>query len=241
MIDLMKKVLPLVLVGSVFFILGGIFWSKAPIKTAVYSSPKVEGTQSSSTPSIAPARDLLKVIKVIDGDTIVLETGETVRYIGIDTPETKGDCFAVESTNKNKELVLGKEVKLEKDVSETDRYKRLLRYVYIDDIFVNDYLVREGYAKVSTYPPDVKYQGQFLESEKYARENGLGLWSKCVNTTPIRSGVVGKTPIVGEDKDCSDFKTHAEAQEFFISQGGPNSDPHKLDSDKDGLACESLP
>lgn len=223
----LKQIIPVLVTGLFFFILGGIFWPKASIKTAVYSSPKVEGTQSSSTPLIAPAGDLVKVTKVIDGDTIVLETGETVRYIGIDAPETRGDCFAAESTNKNKELVLGKKVRLEKDVSETDRYKRLLRYIYVDNIFINDYLVRQGYAKVATYPPDVKYQNQFLEAEKYARENKLGLWSKCA--------------VSPKDKDCGDFKTHQEAQDFFISQGGPNSDPHKLDSDGDGLACESLP
>ncbi len=248
----MKKVLPLVLVASVFFILGGIFWPK---------NEAVEGTQSFSTPLIAPAGDFVKVTKVIDGDTIVLENGQTVRYIGIDAPETKGDCFAAESTNKNKELVLGKDVRLEKDVSETDRYKRLLRYVYVEgpstdsgqtSLFVNDYLVRSGYAKVMTYPPDVKYNDKFLESEKYARENNLGLWSKCNNTTPIRSDVVSPTPssqgtqmgninCASNSYNCTNFKTQAEAQKVFESCGGTSNDIHKLDRDGDGRVCESLP
>lgn len=207
---------------------------------------------TASNPGIIPEKqERFLVTKVIDGDTIALEDGQTVRYIGIDAPETRGDCFSTESTDRNKELVLGKAVRLEKDVSERDRYQRLLRYVWVDNpsagsgqaIFINDYLVKEGYAKVSTYPPDVKYQEKFLESEKYARDNNLGLWSKCPDTTSIRSDVVNPThsQFTGEDKDCGDFKTHAEAQEFFISQGGPGSDPHKLDSDHDGLACESLP
>jgi len=121
------------------------------------------------------------VAKVIDGDTIVLENGKTLRYIGIDTPEVSQgtECFADESTEKNKELVLGKEVRLEKDVSETDRYGRLLRYVYVANTFINEILVYEGYATAATYPPDVKYSQLFKEAEKDARENSKGLWGKC--------------------------------------------------------------
>jgi len=70
-------------------------------------------------------------------------------------------------------------VELEKDISETDKYGRLLRYVHLGGVLVNDEMLREGFASVSTYPPDVKYQKMFLESEKYARENDLGLWKNC--------------------------------------------------------------
>lgn len=127
---------------------------------------------------------IVKVTKVIDGDTLELEGGQKVRYIGIDTPETKHpakgvQCFGKEAAAKNKELIEGKEAIIEKDVSETDRYGRLLRYVYIGNLFINDYLVREGYALASTYPPDVKYQDQFREAEKEARENNRGLWKSC--------------------------------------------------------------
>ncbi len=124
--------------------------------------------------------NLFQVARVIDGDTVELSDGRKVRYIGIDAPEsTKKTCFGEESTNKNKELVEGKKARLEKDVSDTDRYGRLLRYVYVEDIFVNEYLVREGYARSSTYPPDVKFQNQFKEAEKEARENSKGLWNSC--------------------------------------------------------------
>lgn len=124
------------------------------------------------------------VTKVIDGDTITIEGGQVIRYIGIDTPETVHpskpvECFGTEASNKNKELVGGKRVKLEKDVSETDKYGRLLRYVWIGDLFVNDYLVREGFAYAYTYPPDVKYAEQFVQAQQKARENNRGLWDAC--------------------------------------------------------------
>lgn len=127
---------------------------------------------------------LYLVKRVIDGDTIEIDTGEKVRYIGINTPETVDprkpvECFGKEAATKNKELVEGKLVQLEKDVSDKDQYGRLLRYVYINNVMINDLLVREGFANVSTYPPDVKYAAKFLESEKYARENKLGFWAKC--------------------------------------------------------------
>ena len=128
----------------------------------------------------------VKVTKVIDGDTIEIEGGQRVRYIGIDTPETvhpqKGvECFGREASAKNRELVEGKFVNLEKDVSETDKYGRLLRYIYINDILVNDYLVRQGYAYSSSYPPDIKYQIQFLDAQQDAQQSGMGLWSACAS------------------------------------------------------------
>lgn len=124
------------------------------------------------------------VTRVIDGDTIELENGETVRYIGINTPETVDprrsvECFGEEASQKNKELVLNKTVRLEKDISDTDRYGRYLRYVYIGDVMVNEVLVSEGFAFSSSYPPDIKYQDVFHEAENDARENNRGLWEAC--------------------------------------------------------------
>lgn len=144
-------------------------------------SKKVEPTEVVQTPTPQKSTTLSVVERVYDGDTIQISTGEKIRYIGIDTTEVYPtiQCFSEEAKKANEDLVLGKEVGLEKDVSETDKYSRLLRYVYIGDVFVNDKLVRDGFAKVATYPPDVKYQQMFLESEKYARENNLGFWGKC--------------------------------------------------------------
>lgn len=132
-------------------------------------------------PTEEPAREAVTVVRVIDGDTIEIEGGERVRYIGVDTPEstTRQECFGAEATRRNRELLEGREVELEKDVSETDRYGRLLRYIWADGELVNEALVREGFAVVSTYPPDVKYQEGFLAAQQEARAAGAGLWSAC--------------------------------------------------------------
>lgn len=119
------------------------------------------------------------VSKIIDGDTIELEDGVRVRYIGINAPEMTTKCYAQEATDFNRQLVEGKSVTLEKDISETDKYDRLLRYVYLDGVMVNEKLVAEGFAQVATYPPDVKYASRFLAAQKQAKLDKLGLWSKC--------------------------------------------------------------
>lgn len=133
--------------------------------------------------SLRPSETAI-VKRVIDGDTIELESGLRVRYIGIDTPElptsTKGiECFAKEATEKNKELVEGKTIVMKKDVSETDKYQRLLRYVWIGGIFVNEYLVQEGYARQATFPPDVAYSGLFRSATMEAKKSDKGLWNAC--------------------------------------------------------------
>ncbi len=124
------------------------------------------------------------VIKVIDGDTIKLDNGEMVRYIGVNTPETVRsdypiECFGREASKKNKELVLGREVTLKKDISDRDKYGRLLRYVYVGDVFINLKLVKDGYAYAVTISPNVKYSNLFLDAQKNAKENNLGLWGSC--------------------------------------------------------------
>ncbi len=120
------------------------------------------------------------MIEVIDGDTITIEGGYRVRYIGIDTPETYPDleAFGIEAWQANRKLVEGKEVRLEKDVSETDKYGRLLRYVWVNDILVEAELVRQGLARAKAYPPDTKYQDYLEQLEAEAREAGRGMWAK---------------------------------------------------------------
>ena len=127
-----------------------------------------------------------QVTEVVDGDTIkVTVDGQsyTLRYIGIDTPETVHpdkpvEWMGPEASAANRRLVEGQTVYLEKDVSDTDRYGRLLRYVYLaDGLVVNAELVRLGYAHASTYPPDVKHQDVLLNMQREAREAGRGLWS----------------------------------------------------------------
>lgn len=191
----MKKFVPLLFSG-LFLIFGFL--------VIIFSSPKnrisLKSTPAQNQPQVISASDssqllpdidnltAVKVSRVVDGDTIELENGQRVRYIGIDTPETVDprkpvQCFGKEASNKNKELVEGKTVRLEKDVSETDKYGRLLRYVYVEDTFVNDFLIRQGFAHTSTFPPDVKYQNQFLKSESQARIDNSGLWASCSGDT----------------------------------------------------------
>jgi len=156
-------------------------------------------------PTVPPGSVEALAIRAVDGDTIDVEIeGETykVRYIGIDSPDLHHPTepvayYAQEAYEKNRELVEGKTVFLEKDVSETDRYERLLRYVYVGDVFVNAYLVQHGYAQVSTYPPDVKYQERFLELQQEAREAGRGLWEPT-----LASAVPGEIIV---DPDCSQY------------------------------------
>jgi micrococcal nuclease len=125
------------------------------------------------------------VTQIIDGDTIIIEGGYHVRYIGIDTPEIypKTEAFGIEAQEANRRLVEGKQVRLERDFSERDRYGRLLRYVYVDDIFVNAELVRQGLAEVKAYPPDIKYQDYLEEMEAEARNEERGMWAKAPTTS----------------------------------------------------------
>lgn len=168
----------LLIVNSVFFILSVLFLN---FKQIFYDGEVIPET--SEVLSVEQNNETYeeRVLRVIDGDTIELINGEKVRYIGIDSPERDngGDCYYLEAKRNNENLVLGKMVRLVKDVSERDRYGRLLRYVYMDSIFVNEFMVKEGFAQASTYPPDVKFQNLFLEAENYARKNNLGLWGEC--------------------------------------------------------------
>lgn len=162
-----------------------LFMLFAPLVSAeTYLPLLIGGMPATPTPTAtATPSDRFLVIRVIDGDTVELSDGRRVRYIGMDTPET-GDCYAWEATQKNRELVLNKWVRLVKDVSEADRYGRLLRYVYVGEAFVNAELVREGYAFAYTYPPDVAHADLFVQLQREAAEAGRGLWGACVTVTP---------------------------------------------------------
>ena len=122
----------------------------------------------------------VKVVKVIDGDTIVIAGGQRVRYIGIDTPEVgdNPEYYGPEATSFNARLVAGGEVSLERDVSERDRFGRLLRFVYADGILVNAELVREGYARAQEYGGDRRYTNCFAFLEQEARDTGRGMWGR---------------------------------------------------------------
>jgi micrococcal nuclease len=169
------------------------------------TTPLGVSRSASPTRSISPTSTLppglipATVTRVVDGDTIEVEiAGQeyTLRYIGINTPETVDprrpvECFGREASDFNKQLVLGEAVGLEKDVSETDQFGRLLRYVWLSGPstgsgqaeMVNATLVREGYAQASAYPPDVKYQDLFSSLQAEASEAGRGLWGTACEAT----------------------------------------------------------
>jgi micrococcal nuclease len=137
------------------------------------------------------SKGVLKVIKVVDGDTVVLSDGRTLRYIGVDTPE-RGQPFYEAAKNFNRRLVQGRVVELEFDIERYDRYGRLLAYVFVRDakgkrIFVNAELVRNGFARVYTKPPNVRYADLFVRLQEEAREKRKGLWSVY---KPSRSPVI---------------------------------------------------
>jgi micrococcal nuclease len=152
--------------------------------------------------AVADASTLHPVTAVIDGDTIEVDyygARRRVRYIGVDTPETvhpsrSVECFGAEAATHNRELVAGQFVRLERDISDTDRYGRLLRYVYVDDTFVNERLVADGFASAYTYPPDVRYAEVFRAAEASARVAGRGLWGAgCETAAPVTPEVTDGT------------------------------------------------
>jgi micrococcal nuclease len=140
-------------------------------------------------PVPAGAAGDVRVTRVVDGDTIHVAIGgrdEPVRYIGMDTPESKKpdtpvQCFALAASAENRRLVAGRRVRLRFDVEHRDRYGRLLAYVYRrpDGLFVNAELVRRGFARQLTIPPDVAHAALFGRLARSARRAGRGLWGRC--------------------------------------------------------------
>jgi micrococcal nuclease len=150
------------------------------------------------------------VSRIIDGDTFELANGQTVRLIGIDTPEEGQRCFD-QAKQQLISLIAGESVYLEKDVSETDRYGRLLRYVYVNGIFVNEYLVFEGFAYAVEYPPDTKYADQLNEAEQNAEENGRG----CLWGDPCPSGCYVHITATGSKYHAADCR-YLSQSDFLI-------------------------
>lgn len=229
--------------------------------------PKDE--ERSAEPALPASVTEAKVVRVIDGDTIEVAyvagaqlPATRVRLIGINTPEstTRVEPFGKEASAYTERQLEGKTVWLEKDVSETDRYGRALRYVWLTkppaeptdkDIrthLFNAILVLAGYAQVATYPPDVKYVDYFIRFQREAREANRGLWSlddttrgsSSQNAGGSSSGSSGQkcdpnysgacVPPCPPDVDCGDIS----AKGFRVV----STDVHRLDQDKDGIACE---
>ncbi|HEY4668357.1 MAG TPA: thermonuclease family protein [Tepidiformaceae bacterium] len=233
---------------------------------AATAIPTADGAASPSAGQL-PTCAWADVVRVIDGDTIAVNIDgrqDTVRYIGVDTPETRHptrgvEPFGPEASAYNNELLASGRVCLEKDITERDRYDRLLRYVWLEDgTFVNEALLLAGLAQVITYPPDVKYvESRYLPAQQRAREAGLGIWGDGPASTPTDAAPIASTPteatplpvvggsppacyVAGQNTcNCSDFSTHAAAQAFHETYDPTNI--NRLDGDFDGVACESLP
>lgn len=128
-----------------------------------------------------------KVTRVVDGDTFIINYNgkeERVRLIGVDTPESvhpnesKNTEEGIKVSDYTKQMLTGKYVEIELDVSQRDKYGRLLVYAYLDGEMYNKTLLEKGYARIATYPPNVKYVEDFTRIQKEARENKVGLWSE---------------------------------------------------------------
>jgi micrococcal nuclease len=166
-------------VRSLSVVLLGLALSACLAPATPSSEPSITPSVSGSTlPTSTDAT--VAVARVVDGDTIVVgiggPRGTKVRLIGIDTPE-RNECFYHAATERMRALVEGKRVRLVRDVSETDRYGRLLRYVYVGKVFVNAVMVSEGFASAATYPPDVSHALELVKLERAARIAERGLWT----------------------------------------------------------------
>ncbi len=251
---------PLLAVSAIILCLGmGCAESPAaPSHTPTTEFAGTETVSNSATlirPSPASRVESAEVSRILDGDTIKVILGsrsETIRYIGIDTPETKHpnkpiECFGPEASLFNQKLVSGKRVLLEKDTTDRDRYGRLLRYVWVEGVgLVNHILVENGYARMSIHPPDVKYRSILLSAESFARVNKTGLWSACSKPSINGDSVVPYADSSGDncspsypticipppppDLGCRDIN----GNDFQVIP----PDPHRLDGDKDGTGCE---
>jgi micrococcal nuclease len=135
-----------------------------------------------------------RVVNVLDGDTVELAGGRKVRYIGIDTPETmqraasgwifQPEAYGVAAKERNREMVMGREVRLEFDREKEDKYGRWLAYVYAGDTMVNLELVKEGLATVYTFPPNTMYFEEFIKAQGQAISEKRGLWGTIKSIGP---------------------------------------------------------
>lgn len=241
--------------------------TETPLAKVPTPIPSIKETTSSAAPLpvsvsvVSPEYIYYSVVSVIDGDTIKVDMNgkvEILRLIGMDTPETVDprkpiQCFGVEASNKAKELLSGRKVRIEKDSTqgERDKYDRLLVYVYRDDgLFYDKYMIAQGYAHEYTYNIPYKYQAEFKAAQHEAEAGQKGLWAPGIcdapqpaqlSPPPLPVATNGNYTCSSNVYNCTDFKTQSEAQYVFNLCGGIGHDIHRLDSDKDGVACESLP
>ncbi len=166
--------------------------SALPAPPAPLRTPKKEKLSKSPRPPRPPTRGQAKVVAVLDGDTIIIDGGEKVRYAGLNTPETHHpdklpEYCGQEAFEANRRLVAGKIVRLEFDERRRDKYGRLLAYVYVDSLFVNAELIRQGYAQVSTYKDNQRHHDDFARIQQNAIAARRGMWGGCVDLRTPRT------------------------------------------------------
>jgi len=205
------------------------------VATSVAETVAVQPEPSSSGPPqttiYCPDCQLVDVTGVVDGDTIDTSIGR-VRFFGVDTPERGEECFT-EATEFTR-LLVGSQVRLEDGPRLEDTYGRRLAYVFDSQgNSIDVQLIAAGLAK--SWTRDGQHRDILIELEESAKANRAGcLWAAHNSTS---SSDYDPT---GPDRDCGDFTTWKEANDFFMAAGGPKSDPHRLDSDHDGVPCQSL-
>lgn len=190
--------------------------------TSLPASPKPEQKQAQ------PQFTYYSVTDVVDGDTIKINMSgkvETLRLIGMDTPETVDprklvQCFGKEASNKAKELLSGQKVRIEMDPTqgERDKYDRLLAYVYRDDgLFYNKYMIEQGYAHEYTYSTPYKYQAEFKAAQKSAQANQAGLWSPatCNGDTTSSDSETQTTPTTTQSGGKFYTSSHYSAKYYY--------------------------
>lgn len=172
------------------------------------SASAQETAQNSTDTTKSSELSFYSVTQVVDGDTIKININgkeETLRLIGLDTPETvdprkEVQCFGKEASNKAKELLSNKKVRIETDASQgtTDKYGRMLAYVYREDgLFYNKHMIEQGYAHEYTYGTPYKYQSEFKTAQKNAQASQIGLWSPSTcngDTTSASTQTSTQTP-----------------------------------------------
>lgn len=182
---------------------------------------------------LASAQELHDVVRVIDGDTLVVDVDgvpERVRLIGVDAPaiypKSRVEPYGPQAAAFVAEQLAEQRVSLETDVQLRDRFGRLLAYVRLSDgRDLGLLLGQAGLARELSIEPDTTYQPLYAAAVAGAKSARKGLWSEL--------------PGRFYDRDCRDFRTQVEAQAFFL--GSRPGDPHRLDPNRDGSACQSLP
>ena len=239
------------------------------------TATSAEADQEADEENLGPRITRATVTNVVDGDTIDVKyaagaelPATRIRMIGVDTPEVHGQTepYGAEASAFTKEQLTGKTVWLEKDVSDTDRYGRALRYVWLteppaepteNDVrqhMFNAILVLQGYAQASTYPPDVKYSNLFAQLQREAREAARGLWGleseQSGETEDSTSETAGSGQEGNQGQNC-----HPSYPDVCIPPPPPDldcgdipyrnfrvlpPDPHRFDGrDQDGIGCEN--